>query len=101
MTGAPHLDDATEKMFPGPTCDHWFRRLLSIPLVYMVDDEAKRLTLGRPLPVTLYHSDSEDNVRELASGLSLPPALDLIRWETALSKVKREVMSGWSQESAA
>jgi len=100
MTGAPRLDDPTETMFPGPTNDQWFRRLLNVPLVFMVDDEAKKLTLDRPLPVTPYYSSCEDDLKELGGGQLLPPALDLMRWDTALSTAMPDLLSRWSEEAA-
>jgi|CZKJ01.1.fsa_nt_gi hypothetical protein len=72
MTGASGLNRATEDMFPGPKQDNWYKRFLSIPLVPQPDPTTKEMTMGHPLPLTVYSPDQQKRVREVmecANGL--------------------------------
>ncbi|MBA3916150.1 MAG: FRG domain-containing protein, partial [Acidobacteriales bacterium] len=61
MAGAPGLDRTIDDVFPGPAIDEWYRRLLTIPLVPCPDaEEPTRLSIGHPLPVTIYLSDNAE-----------------------------------------
>jgi hypothetical protein len=66
MTGASGLDRATEDIFPGPKQDSWYNRFLSIPLVPQPDPATlTQLTMGHPLPVTIYLPDQRERARDL------------------------------------
>ena len=61
MTGASGLDRTVDDIFPGPAKDEWYRRLLSIPLVPCPDvEDPTRLSIGHPLPVTIYLSENAE-----------------------------------------
>jgi hypothetical protein len=66
MTGAPRLDRGVEEVFPGPESDDWYRRFLSIPLAPQPDHSTPpRITMGHPLPVTIYMPDRKERAMEV------------------------------------
>jgi FRG domain len=65
MTGASGFNRATEDMFPGPQQDNWYKRFLSIPLVPQPDATTEEITMGHPLPLTIYLPDQQKRAREV------------------------------------
>jgi hypothetical protein len=66
MTGAPGLDRGVEEVFPGPESDDWYRRFLSVPLAPQPDRSTPpQITLGHPLPVTIYMPERKERAMEV------------------------------------
>jgi hypothetical protein len=58
MTGSLLAQQSVEEMFPLPTVDAWYRRLLSVPMMPEVNVISGEVVLKRPLPVTLYQGET-------------------------------------------
>jgi hypothetical protein len=54
MDDLPSLRMPPENLFPNPSDDHWYDFFLSTPLVWRLCPRTNTLTIGRPIPVTVY-----------------------------------------------
>jgi FRG domain len=100
MTGVKGLDRPAEALFPPPSADEWYARLLSIPLQFEATPQTGMAVLNRCLPVACYVG-SDPYVGEIAaSEMILPPALIF----DALSEMNAETGTGsewWRNRSTA
>jgi hypothetical protein len=58
FTDSAFVQRTVEEMFPSPAIDHWYRRLLSVPMAPDVNPESGEVFLKRALPVTLYRGET-------------------------------------------
>lgn len=65
MHGGLHLDAPMENMFPDPSEDQWYARLIAVPLTYQSDPTEDCLGLARPMEVTLYHYSAPNKTEEI------------------------------------
>src|ERR1700730_8861652 len=76
MDDTPSLNMPTEGLFPNPSDDHWYDFFLSTPLVWRLCPRTKTLSLGRPIPATVYFLDNSEGMTDVWSRIgTLNPRL--------------------------
>lgn len=67
LTGVPETVSApTEAMFPVPSQDPWYERLLAIPLVYQLDPATRHVVLERAVPVSIHLPEDPHQIADIA-----------------------------------
>jgi len=66
-TDAPETVSApTEALFPVPSQDPWYERLLGIPLVCQLDPATRRVVLERAVPVSIHRPEDPHQIADIA-----------------------------------
>ena len=72
MTGWHMASISMDELFPPPKIDQWYDRLISVPWTRQINPDTK-LAEPRPMPVSLYVSNSVDAMKDVANRLILAP----------------------------
>ena len=65
LSGSEFVERSVEQIFPAPSIDQWYSRLLNIPMAPDVDEDSGTIIFRRALPVTLYRAKSDSYNEEL------------------------------------